>query len=340
MLNYSEVQKELQQRPRQWLITGAAGFIGSNLCYKLLQLDQKVTGLDNFSNGQKRNIEELSSLYPSFEFIEGDIRDHDLLKKIIPGHAHILHQAALGSVPRSIKNPLASHDSNVNGLLNILDVCKNSKVPLVFASSSSVYGDHPDLPKVEDKVGEPLSPYAATKATKELYAKVFARTYNIHVTGLRYFNVFGPRQNPDGDYAAVIPRWIDKTLDQKAVEIYGDGDTSRDFCYIANAVQANIMSAFHGSQRASGEVYNIAAERQTTLKQLITIIQREVNSTDPNLQTLPPTYKDFRSGDVRHSLADTKKARENFCYQPTHDVEQGLAETIQWFFDKKKESAK
>jgi UDP-N-acetylglucosamine 4-epimerase len=331
MLNYLQVQDQLKAQPRQWLVTGCAGFIGSNLSLKLLELGQQVTGLDNMSTGQSRNIAELKKKFPDFKFIEGDVRDRDTLKQVATNKDHILHQAALGSVPRSIANPVASHDSNVNGTLNVLMVCKELKTPLVFASSSSVYGDHPALPKVEDKVGQPLSPYAATKATKELYAQIFAKTYGVHVTGLRYFNVFGPRQTPDGPYAAVIPRWIGQMLRGEQTEIYGDGETSRDFCYIANAVQANIMAAFHGPENSSGEMYNVAAERQTTLTQLLQFIAKNLKGLQPDLEIPPVRHKDFRPGDVRHSLADISKAQNNLNYQPTHDIEQGLAEGTHWY---------
>ena len=332
-LNYNEVQSQLKAQPRKWLITGAAGFIGSNICLKLLELGQEVTGLDNYSNGQKRNIEELSQKFPSFQFVEGDIRNLDQCKNLTQGKDHVLHQAALGSVPRSIKDPLASHDSNVNGLLNVLYACKEFDVPLVFASSSSVYGDSPNLPKVEHITGMPLSPYAATKATKELYAKVFASTYNVHVTGLRYFNVFGPRQTPDGAYAAVIPKWIGQILRNQPVEIYGDGTTSRDFCYIANAVQANLMAAFHGSSNKSGEIYNIAAEKQTSLTDLFNIIRTNLVALKSDLKIDDPIYKDFRAGDVKHSLASIDKARNDFSYNPTHSIEQGLEECTQWYVE-------
>lgn len=331
MLNYSEAQQDLQKNPRRWLVTGAAGFIGSNLCHKLLELGQEVTGFDNLSTGQQANIEELTQKYPQFRFAEGDIRDLKALENEVKGKDHVLHQAALGSVPRSIDRPLDSHDSNVNGLLNLLMACRDHKVPLVFASSSSVYGDHPDLPKVENKVGTPLSPYAATKATKELYAKVFAMTYGVHVTGLRYFNVFGPRQNPKGAYAAVIPKWIGQILRGETIEIYGDGETSRDFCFIANAVQANIMAAYHFKTMKSGEIYNVAAEKQTTLTQLFESIQTNIQKTKPELQVPDAIYKDFRPGDVRHSLANISKARQSFYYQPSHSAQEGLSETVSWF---------
>lgn len=333
MESYKEAQKILIENPRSWLVTGAAGFIGSNISLKLLELGQSVVGLDNFSNGKKANIEFIKKHYPQFDFVEGDIRDLDLCLKLSKNKDHVLHQAALGSVPRSIKLPLDSHDSNVNGTLNVLFACKENNVPLVFASSSSVYGDAKDLPKIEDKVGTPLSPYAATKATKELYAKIFASTYGLHVTGLRYFNVFGPRQTPDGPYAAVIPKWIGQILRGQQVEIFGDGETSRDFCYIANAIQANIMAAFHGPKNKSGEIYNIAAEKQTTLTHLFEIIRTRLLEFQPQLNIPDPLYKDFRDGDVRHSLASVEKARTNFAYSPTHSVEDGLKECTAWYVE-------
>lgn len=336
MLNYQDAQKQLINSPRNWLVTGAAGFIGSNLCHKLLQLKQSVVGIDNFSNGQDRNIRELISTYPEFEFIEGDIRDLDLVQKLVKSKHHILHQAALGSVPRSIEFPLKSHDSNVNGTLNILYACKDAKVPVVFASSSSVYGDSPILPKVEDKVGAPLSPYAATKTVAELYAKVFSHTYNLHVTGLRYFNVFGPRQLPGGPYAAVIPKWINQMLKGEDIEIFGDGETSRDFCFIENAVQANIMAAFHGSENKSGEIYNIAAKKQTTLSQLFSNLASNYMELHPEAKVPKVHYRGFRPGDVRHSLADIAKAQKNLGYQPTHSVEQGLEISFRWFKENSK----
>lgn len=331
MLNYTEVQDDLRNSPRRWLVTGCAGFIGSNICLKLLELGQEVTGLDNMSTGVRLNIDEIKAQYPNFEFIEGDIRDLDILQKAVHGKDHVLHQAALGSVPRSIVQPLATHDNNVNGLLNMLMACKEEKVPMVYASSSSVYGDEPSLPKVEDKVGTPLSPYAATKAIKELYSKVFASTYGVHVTGLRYFNVFGPRQSPDGPYAAVIPKWLGKILKGELVEIYGDGETSRDFCFLANAVQANIMAAYNGKNNKSGEVYNIAAEKQTSLTQLYNMIVEQVQKIMPDVPQPKLEYKDFRAGDVRHSLAQVTKAQNNLNYHPTHTVDEGLIETVNWF---------
>lgn len=330
-LNYAEVQNELRKKPRSWLVTGAAGFIGSNICHKLLELNQKVTGLDNYSTGKQRNIEEIQNSYSQFEFIEGDIRNLDTVQSLVHNKDHVLHQAALGSVPRSIATPLDSHDSNVNGFLNVLFACKEAKVPVVFASSSSVYGDHPGLPKVEDRVGQPLSPYAATKSIKELYARIFAQTYGVHVTGLRYFNVFGARQTPDGPYAAVIPKWIGQILRGQAIEIYGDGETSRDFCYIANAVQANIMAAFHGPSNVSGEVYNVAAEKQTTLTRLYELISQEIHKHDPDIQIPAPIYKEFRAGDVRHSLANIDKSRKNLAFEPTHTIETGLQDCVGWY---------
>lgn len=335
-VDYQQVQAELREKPRRWLVTGAAGFIGSNLCHKLLELNQAVTGLDNYSNGLLSNTLDLQKVYPQYEFIEGDLRDIALLQKIVPHHDHILHQAALGSVPRSLNNPLASHDSNVNGFLNLLDVCRVNPepIPIVYASSSSVYGDHPGLPKLEDIVGQPLSPYAATKTIKEIYARVFAQSYGLHLTGLRYFNVFGPRQNPEGAYAAVIPRWIRRVLLGEPIEIYGDGETSRDFCYIANAVQANILAAFNSNFTKSGEVYNIAAEKQTTLNQLYQIISQEVSARIVAKKECSAVFRDFRPGDVRHSLASVGKAKAHFNYRPSHSVEQGLAETVSWFVEK------
>ncbi len=333
MLNYLEVQKELKSNPKKWLVTGCAGFIGSNLSLKLLELGQSVTGIDNMSTGQQRNIDEISKEFNDFEFIKGDIRDLEAVKKCVTGKDYVLQQAALGSVPRSIANPLDSHNSNVNGFLNMLIATRDEKVPMVYASSSSVYGDHPDLPKVEENIGQPLSPYAATKAIDELYSNVFSLTYDVNVTGLRYFNVFGPRQTPDGPYAAVIPKWIARILRGEPVEIFGDGETSRDFCFIENAVQANIMAAFHSDKNKSGEVYNIAAGRRTTLTELFNIIVENLLSHRPDLAGLKATYKDFRPGDVRHSLADISKAQKNIKYQPTHDVLAGLSQGIDWYVE-------
>lgn len=329
----------LAGEPKTWLITGVAGFIGSNLLETLLKLDQSVVGLDNFSTGHQKNLAEVQSLVTSeqwqrFRFIEGDIRDPDACRQACEGVDFVLHQAALGSVPRSIEDPVTTNATNIDGFLNMLVAARDSKVKrFVYAASSSTYGDHPGLPKVEDLIGKPLSPYAVTKVVNELYADVFAKTYGMACNGLRYFNVFGRRQDPDGAYAAVIPKWTAALISDEPVYVNGDGETSRDFCYIDNAVQANILAAMADKPEALNQVYNVAFGARTTLNQLYQQLRGQLLPRYPHLANASPTYRDFRAGDVRHSLADITKARTLLGYSPTHDLHSGLQEAIGWYME-------
>jgi UDP-N-acetylglucosamine 4-epimerase len=337
MPNYREVQASLRQRPRRWLITGVAGFIGSNLLEALLKLDQQVTGLDNFATGHARNMDEVGQIVGAersrnFTFIEGDIRDRADCQRACAGVNFVLHQAALGSVPRSLADPLATHDANVTGFVNMLVAARDAKVGrFVYAASSSTYGDHPGLPKVEDAIGRPLSPYAVTKYANELYADVFARCYGINSIGLRYFNVFGPRQDPDGAYAAVIPRWIGQFMRREPVYINGDGDTSRDFCYVENAVQANLLAATIGNPDALNRPYNVAVAERTTLNELFEMERALLAEHFPWVRDCRPHYREFRDGDVRHSQADISRARNLLGYAPTHRIRDGLREAMAWY---------
>lgn len=320
---------------KTWLVTGCAGFIGSNILEYLLANNQKVIGLDNFATGYQRNLDEVKSIvsndkWSNFRFIDGDIRNRDTCHAATKDVDIVLHQAALGSVPRSIADPLTSHDVNVTGTVNLLKACVDNKIRrFVYASSSSVYGDHPDLPKVENKLGHQLSPYAVTKHCCELYANVFAKNYGIEVIGLRYFNVFGRRQDPNGAYAAVIPLWFKAVLNNEAPVINGDGETSRDFCYIDNVVQMNILCGLTDNLNALNQAYNVACNEQTTLNQLYDYICSLVD----NSSNLKPIYSDFRKGDVRHSLADISRARELLGYVPEYTVKNGLSRASQWYKD-------
>ena len=311
------------------LVTGAAGFIGSNLVLRLLELNQKVIGVDNFATGQIANIHEIKKLKnKKFSFIKADIQNYTLCKKAFKKADYILHQAAIGSVPRSIKDPLYSHDSNVSGFITTLKAAADCKVKkFVYASSSAVYGDSPTLPKKEDNTGKTLSPYAATKAIDELYAQVFARTYKIPVIGLRYFNVFGPRQSPKGPYAAVIPLWVDAMFNGKSVFVNGDGSYSRDFCYIENVVQANILAAT-SDENINSHVFNIANGDRTTLLELFNHIKNAILAIDAHKKIAPPTHREFRDGDIPHSLADISRARELIGYEPVVRVGEGLKKTV------------
>ena len=334
----------LQHSVKTWLITGIAGFIGSNLLERLLAMGQNVVGLDNFSTGHRHNLEEVRELvgenaWKRFQFIEGDISNASDCQKACHSVDYVLHQAALGSVPRSIEDPLGTHQSNVDGFINMLIAANHAKIKcFVYASSSSVYGDDPTLPKQELVTGRLLSPYAATKHIDEIYADVFARSYGIKCIGLRYFNVFGPRQDPNGAYAAVIPRWINELLRGKIPSIHGDGETSRDFCYIDNVVQANLLSAETENMEESTQVFNIAAGHRTTLNELFALIQENLAAYDANVRTIVPIYCPFRPGDVRHSHADISKARNLLGYEPIYDVTRGLRETVKWFADRYKTS--
>ncbi len=320
-----------------WLVTGAAGFIGSNLVEALLAAGQRVVGLDNFATGHRRNLAEVERNLPDayrrhFRLIEGDIRDRALCREAVRGVDYVLHQAALGSVPRSIDDPLTSHDVNVTGFLNMLDAARLEGVRrFVYAASSSTYGDSADLPKREESIGAPLSPYAATKLTNEIYASVYEKTYGFKSIGLRYFNVFGRRQDPDGPYAAVIPKWAAAMINAEPIAVYGDGLTSRDFCYVANAVQANLLAALSG-EAAQGQVYNVAVGDRTSLLDLFGLLQDTLGAHQVHYP-LEPTMADFRPGDVRHSFADIGKARRLIGYEPTHTISEGLTEAMPWYLD-------
>ncbi len=339
MSRYQTLQVELQAAPRTWLISGCAGFIGSNLLEALLKLDQVVVGLDNFATGFQANLDEVKNLvsaeqWARFTFVEGDIRDPETCRNAMWHHGkpvdHVLHQAALGSVPRSIADPIATNAANITGHLNMLVAAKDAGVSsFVYAASSSTYGDHPALPKVEDRIGKPLSPYAVTKVVNEMYADVFASTYGFKATGLRYFNVFGRRQNPNGAYAAVIPKWAGAMLTDETLFINGDGETSRDFCYIANAVQANLLAAT-ADEQAQGEVYNVAVSGRTTLNQLFEYL-RDALAEQGIRYAQMPEYRDFRPGDVRHSQADISKAQRLLGYAPSHTIVEGVSEAMPWY---------
>jgi UDP-N-acetylglucosamine 4-epimerase len=335
--SYEHARFSLRANPKTWLVTGVAGFIGSNLLEALLKLDQHVTGLDNYATGRKSNLESVRSSvtaeqWARFAMVEGDIRDQTISQLACKGARYVLHQAALGSVPRSLENPAASHESNVTGFLNLLNAAREAGVKrFVYASSSAVYGDEPNLPKVEHRIGRPLSPYAATKAMNETYADVFSRCYGMETIGLRYFNVFGPRQDPDGPYAAVIPKWIDAMISNAPIAIYGDGETSRDFCYVTNVVQANLLAATVEEAQAVNQIYNVAVGGRTTLNQLFELIRQMLIPHHPHLSDYKPEHRNFRAGDVRHSHADITKARQLLGYSPTHAIEQGLVQTLDWY---------
>src|SRR5262245_15640258 len=334
---YSELQARLKTAPRTWLVTGVAGFIGSNLLEALLKLEQTVVGLDNFSTGNKRNLEEVKRLVTSqqwgrFRFVDGDISNVQSCRSACVGVDLVLHQAALGSVPRSMEDPLGCHQSNVTGFLNMLVASREAKVSrFVYASSSAVYGDAPELPKVEERIGRPLSPYAASKAIDEVYAEAFARAYGFSSIGLRYFNVFGPRQDPEGAYAAVIPKWIASLLKRQPVHINGDGETSRDFCFVENVVQANLLAATTTNPEALNQAYNVALGDRTSLNELFQILKTSLRKRDPSLPDTQPIYRDFRPGDVRHSLADITKAKRLLGYSPTHRIAEGLELAMEWY---------
>ena len=335
MTKYDDVCADLVNSPRRWLVTGVAGFIGSALLERLLDLGQSVVGVDNFITGHKHNIDDVLSINPDeklqFKFIEGDLRDPEVAAKSVKNVDIVLHQAALGSVPRSIKDPIASHEHNVNGFLNVLNAAREAGVQrFVFASSSSVYGDHPGLPKVEDRTGRLLSPYAATKRTDEVYAQTFHEAYGLGTIGLRYFNVFGRRQDPDGVYAAVIPRWIAALVAGKPPVIFGDGSNSRDFCYIDNIVQANLLAATAKAE-ATGTVYNCGCNGRTDLKELFAMIRDNLAKDLPELAAVEPVFEGPRSGDIAHSQASIEKISSTLGYAPTHQVAEGMTETVAWF---------
>lgn len=319
------------------MITGVAGFIGSNLLEALLKLDQCVVGLDNFATGFQRNLDEVQSLvtptqWANFQFIKGDIRQLEDCQRACTGVDHVLHQAALGSVPRSLVDPIATNNANITGFLHMLVAARDAQVKsFTYAASSSTYGDHPDLPKVEAKIGRPLSPYAVTKLVNEIYAEVFSRTYGFKAIGLRYFNVFGRRQDPNGAYAAVIPKWISAMIKNELVYINGDGETSRDFCYVDNVIQANLLASITTKKEAFNQVYNVAVGERISLNQLYCAIKDSLALNCPQLKFAEPHYRQFRAGDVRHSLADINKAKLYLDYQPTHRVTEGLKEAIDWY---------
>ncbi len=330
-------REAMRRRPRNWLVTGSAGFIGSHLAGELLTLGQHVVGLDNFATGSRRNLDEVRAAvgddaWQRHKFIEADIADFEACREACVGIDVVLHQAALGSVPRSIEDPLRTHSANATGFLNLLTAARDAGVArVVYAASSSTYGDHPDLPKVEDVIGAPLSPYAVTKHVNELYAKVFGGCYGLPTIGLRYFNVFGPRQDPEGAYAAVIPRFVAGMLRGTPITIFGDGGSTRDFCYVANVVQANVLSATVDDPRALGQVYNVAVGARMSLNELHGTLRELIEKRHPELLVSPPRYTEFRPGDVRHSESDIGKARRLLGYQPDVDARSGLARALPWY---------
>lgn len=354
MTPYQQTLDKLRLNQKTWLITGVAGFIGSNLLETLLKLNQRVVGLDNFATGHQRNLDEVQTLVPpeqwaNFQLITGDIRTLEDCRRAMcftpsppaeearrGGVKHtvdyVLHQAALGSVPRSIEDPIITNQNNIDGFLNMLVAARDAQVKsFVYAASSSTYGDHPGLPKVEEKIGKPLSPYAVTKLVNELYADVFARTYGFKTIGLRYFNIFGQRQDPNGAYAAVIPKWIAALIKNEPVYINGNGEISRDFCYIENVRQINLLAATSENPEAVNQVYNVAVGDRTDLNQLFTLLRDGLAARRPSLKNIHPVFRDFRAGDVMHSQADIGKAVKLLGYQPTHTIRQGLNEALGWY---------
>lgn len=336
MNRYKQIQAELRLSPKTWLVTGVAGFIGSNLLETLLKLDQRVVGLDNFATGHQRNLDEVQTLVTSeqwmrFRFIEGDIRVLDDCRQACEGVDHVLHQAALGSVPRSLADPITTNTANITGFLNMLVTARDAQVQsFTYAASSSTYGDHPALPKVEPNIGKPLSPYAVTKYVNELYADVFARSYGFNCIGLRYFNVFGQRQDPNGAYAAVIPKWTAAMIAGEDVHINGDGQTSRDFCFVDNAVQANLLAATSTDPAARNQVYNVAVGDRTSLNQLFDALKQAL-AANGIAYTKNALHRDFRAGDVRHSQADIGKAANLLGYMPAFDINSGILVAMDWY---------
>ncbi len=337
MSQYQTVCEQLKQNPKTWLVTGVAGFIGSNLLETLLKLNQNVVGLDNFATGHQYNLDEVQSLvtpeqWVNFKFHEGDIRNFEDCQMACAGVDYVLHQAALGSVPRSIADPITTNAANISGFLNMLTAARDAKVSsFTYAASSSTYGDHPALPKVEENIGNPLSPYAVTKYVNELYADVFARTYQFKTIGLRYFNVFGQRQDPNGAYAAVIPKWTAAMIAGDDVFINGDGETSRDFCFIENTIQANILAAT-ASDEAKNQVYNVAVGDRTTLNDLFNAIKESLNANGV-IYSKQPVYRDFRAGDVRHSQASIEKIKNLLSYNPNFVISQGIDLAMPWYIN-------
>lgn len=337
MSAYERTRSALKTSPRRWVVTGVAGFIGSNLLQSLLDLDQTVLGVDNFSTGSKRNLEQVRSAvaleqWQRFRLVEGNICDLAACHTACQGADIVLHQAGINSAPRSLDDPVGCHASNVTGFLNMLLAARDASVRrFAYASSSTVYGDHPALPKIEADIGQPLSPYGASKQMAEMYAEVFAKVYGFESIGLRYFNVFGPRQDLKSDYAAVIPKWIASMIRHEPVCIYGDGQTSRDFCYVENIVQANLLAATTMNTAALNQVYNVGVGRRTTLIELCELLYKQLSQRDPSLPKLKPVYRDFRAGDVRHSLADISKAAQLLDFRPTHNIDAGLEATMDWY---------
>jgi UDP-N-acetylglucosamine/UDP-N-acetylgalactosamine 4-epimerase len=337
MNKFPQIIDQLKLNPSTWLVTGCAGFIGSNLIEALLKIDQTVIGIDNFSTGYKENLNQVSAFLSEeqlnrFKFIEGDISKLSFCQEACHGVDFVLHQAALGSVPRSIKNPIASNQSNISGHLNMLVAAKDNEVKsFTYAASSSTYGDHPDLPKVEENIGNPLSPYAVTKLVNELYASIFSLNHQFHSIGLRYFNVFGKRQDPNGAYAAVIPRWINGMINGEQIFINGDGSTSRDFCHIENVIQANILAATHTNLKKS-EVFNVAVGDRTSLNDLFKLIQGSLAKNGIAYKK-SPEYRDFREGDVKHSQADISKAKEILGFNPEFNIQTGISQSVKWFIE-------
>lgn len=333
------IAASLAARPRTWLVTGAAGFIGSHLVQRLLELDQVVRGLDNLATGHRHNLDAVRAAvtpvqWARFEFIEGDLRDADVCRRACAGCERVLHQAALGSVPLSLEQPLRTHEVNVTGTLHVLQAAREAGAQrVVYASSSAVYGDDPREPKSEDSIGRPLSPYAASKRLDEIYAGVYGTCYGLGTVGLRYFNVYGPRQDPRGAYAAVIPRWIAALVTGESVVIHGDGETSRDFCFVADVVRANLLAALTDQPEALGQVCNIAGGRRTSLKELFETLRGLVARRRPAAAGMQPVHDGFRPGDIRHSLADLGRARDWLGYEPAHTLAQGLERTVDWHFE-------
>jgi UDP-N-acetylglucosamine/UDP-N-acetylgalactosamine 4-epimerase len=333
---YDEVCEDLINKPRRWLVTGVAGFIGSALLERLLDLGQTVVGVDNFLTGHQKNLDDVLAINPDerlqFQFIHGDLREPAVAAKACRDVDIVLHEAALGSVPRSIKDPVATHEHNVTAFLNLLVAARDAGVKrVVYASSSAVYGDHPGLPKHEDRIGKPLSPYAVTKRADELYAQVFRDIYTLELIGLRYFNVFGRRQDPDGPYAAVIPRWISALVDGRPCVIFGDGTNSRDFCYVDNIVQANLLAATAADPAVTGTVYNCGCNERTDLKTLFQLVRDNLAKDHPSVASAQPLFEPPRPGDIAHSHAATDKIAAALGYRPTHHVAEGMAETVSWF---------
>lgn len=343
MTRFEELQEYLTKNQSTWLITGVAGFIGSNLLERLLTLNQKVVGLDSFDTGYQYNIDQAiqdandisgKDLRNNFKFINGNINSLEDCRIACAGVDYVLHQAAIGSVPRSIENPIATNEANITGFLNMLIASRDEDVKrFVYAASSSSYGDSPDLPKVENNIGKPLSPYAVTKYVNELYAGVFAKNYNFKSIGLRYFNIFGKRQDPNGAYAAVIPKWVSAMLNNESIYIYGDGETSRDFCFIDNTIQMNLLAATTQNEESTDQVYNVALNDSTSLNELHNMIQERLIERVPGLEKKNPIHRDFRSGDVRHSQANIDKAKKLLHYQPKYNISDGMDEAIDWYIN-------